>query len=278
MEIFPYISKYLLGFTGLTFICLLVIPAPYGKFSKTYFPLQMNSRLAWFLCEVGGLFILLPYYENESWNATLPNTNKGWAAFTFILVHFMWRSIFSQVILEYIDPPRGTKETSVLIPLGGILYLPLVGMNFRHMVVEIDDTMQIEDGFFLGLSTICLCANGFVDVMLNILRKKKPEDKYLGSYLSREDIADRFALLSNIGIDSPNYFFEILEWGFFVLFAWRWEAFWWFISTLVFLIPRMIWTSHWYTLNKENQLSNSVRIPGALAESPNARNKNKLFF
>ena len=276
MEIFPYISKYILGFAGLSLICLMVIPAPYGKFSKTYFPFQINSRLAWFLCEVGGLFILLPYYDNDSWNTSLPTTSKGWAAFTFISIHFLWRSIFSQIILEYINPPRGTKETSALIPLGGLLYLPLVGMNFRHMVSEIDDAITIEGGIFLGLSAICLFANAFVDVMLNIWRKEKIEDRYLGAYLSREDIADRFALLSNIGIDSPNYFFEILEWGFFVLFTWRWEAFWWFISTLVYLIPRMIWTSHWYTLN-EQELSENRRIPGALAEIP-VEVSQKLFF
>lgn len=255
MNVFPYISSYILLYAVIAFLVFLIVPAPYGKFSKDYLPLLINARLAWFLNQFGALIIIVGYFEDGVWKHKMPSTSKGWVAFIFIILHFLWRSVFSQLVLEYvIKPPNGEKQTSLLLPFLGFLYYPAVGMNFRQMVVNMDQEYQFEDTIFLVAAMVCLAANAFIDMQFNQWRKEEGfEFPYIGKYLTRESIGERFGLLYKLGFHSPNYLFEILEWGFFTLFVFRWEALWWFVATLLYLLPRSIWTSHWYSLPFQNQ-------------------------
>ena len=261
MEVFPYFSSYILLYAVIAFLVLIIVPAPYGKFAKEYMPLPINARLAWVFNEVGALvFLLIGYFYEGEWVHTFPSTGKGWACFIFLCIHFLWRSIVSQLVIEFlIKPPNGTKQTSLIVPLLGLLYLPFVGMNFRRMTTEMDSEYKFEDNVFLVGASICLAANAFVDIQYNIWRKEaKKINSYLGNYLSREEIGERFGLLDKLGFQSPNYLFEMLEWGFFTLFAFRWEAFWWFIATILYLMPRSIWTSHWYSIPTKEETSKLV--------------------
>ena len=72
-------------------------------------------------------------------------------------------------------------------------------------------------------------------------------NEYQGAYVKKEEIGERFGLLYRLGIVTPNYLFEVIEWGLFSLFVMKWEAFWWFVATILFLLPRSIWTSHWFS-------------------------------
>ena len=276
MEIFPYFSSYILLYSVIAFLLLIIVPAPYGKFAKAYLPLQINSRLAWSFNEIGALvFLLIGYLEDGKWYHDMPSSTKGWACFIFLIVHFLWRSVLSQLVIAYvIDPPNGTKQTSLILPLLGLLYLPFVGMNFRRMSAQIDDTYNFEDNVFLVGACISLCANAFVDIQLNRWRKTEGTQisEYLGIYLSREQIGERFGLLDKLGFQSPNYLFEIFEWGFFTLFAFRWEAFWWFVATILYLLPRSIWTSHWYSIPTKKTTSNVV------AKVVSVRSNNNFMF
>lgn len=250
MEIFPYFSSWILGVAGIYGLVLLLIPAPYGKFAKDYMPFPLNPRAAWAFEHSAYLILLFGYFKDDQWVHTLPTSNKGWICFVFLIVHFLWRALLSQFVIEYIiKPPNGRKNTSAIIVLMGWIYNPFVGMNFRHMVVEIDSDMKSQDYAFLVLAAVCFLGNVFCDVMLNVWRKgKAPLTPWLGSYLSRNDLSERFSLLIHMGMDCPNYMFEGLEWGFFTLLAFRWEAFWYFIGTVIYLTTRSIWTSHWYNL------------------------------
>lgn len=290
MDLFPYWTSYILIYFVSAFLVLILIPAPYGKFARASLPLQINSRVAWAINEIGGLFVLFGYFEDGKWITQLPSTDKGWVCYSFVVVHFLWRAIISQIVLESIDPPRGTKETSIIIPLLGLLVLPAVGMNFRHMSVQITDTYEFKDTIFIMGALLCLAGNAFVDVMFNIWRKeKKPMSEYYGSYLTIDEISERFGLLGRLGIDCPNYFFEILEWGFFSLFAFRWEAFWWFVCVLLYLLPRSIWTSHWHSIPVEKERKDGSRevetllkpqnvVPPTAVVPKNILNNNKFVF
>ena len=254
MDIFPYLSSYIMVYAVVAFLVLIVVPAPYGKFSKDYLPLQVNPRLAWFINEAGGLlFLLVGWFEDGTWKHDFPQTGKGWVCFMFLLVHFLWRSTLSQLAIEYIiKPPNGTKKTSILLSLFGLLYTAFVGMNLRRMCAQITEEYAEEDSVFLVGASVCLLANAFMDMQFNIWRKTEGSDvsEYFGRYLTKEEIGERFGLLGKLGFECPNYLFEMLEWGLFTLLAFKWEAFWWFVSTILFLLPRSIWTSHWYSLGK----------------------------
>lgn len=257
MDIFPYLSSYIVLYAVVAFIVLIIVPAPYGKFAKSYMPLQINPRVAWFLSEFGALlFLLVGWVEDGRWQHQLPQTGKGWVCFIFLIVHFLWRSTLSQLAIEcIIQPPNGTKQTSVVLPLLSMVYLAFVGMNLRRMCSSITDGFEDYDAIFLVGASISLIANATVDMLLNVWRKTEGSDKskYFGTYLTIEEIGERFALLNKLGFQCPNYLFEMLEWGMFALLAFRWEAFWWFVATVLFLLPRSIWTSHWYQLERPYQ-------------------------
>lgn len=273
MEIFPYLSSYILGYAGIVGLILLLVPAPYGKFAKSYMPFPLHPRLAWALEQLGYFVLLIGYYEDGHWNVKLPSTNKGWLCMAFLIVHYLWRALVSQFVLEFVvQPPSGTKKTSSILVLLGWLYNPAVGMNFRHMVVEMDEKMKSQDAAFLTLAIVAFLANAFCDVAVNLWRRaKKPLTPYLGSYLSRDELAEHYGLLIGLGIDCPNYFFEGLEWGFFTLFAFRWEAFWYFVASVIYLLTRSIWTSHWYNLpveDPEETFDETKKTKGSLNQRP----------
>lgn len=269
MDVFPYISSYILLYAVVAFLIFLIVPAPYGKFAKEYMPLLINPRLAWSLNHVGALIIIFGYFEDGIWKNKMPSNNKAWVAFVFLLLHFLWRAIFSQLVIEYvIKPPNGNKQTSLIIPFLGLLYYPAVGMNFRRMVVHMDDEYQFDDTIFLVGSFVCLFTNAFIDMQLNRWRKDNGYSfPYTGKYLTKEEIGERFGLLYKLGFHSPNYLFEIFEWGFFTLFVFKWEAFWWFVATLLYLMPRSIWTSHWYSIPFDHGVAITKQVPKVFTNS-----------
>ena len=116
MDAFPYLSSYVLLFGVLSLILSLVIPLPWGKFSRKELPLQINPQLAWFFMFIPAfLFLLLGYSEDSKFDQKLPSTSKGWAAFTVLLIYFAWRAIISQLVIFVLETDNGTKQTSLLL-------------------------------------------------------------------------------------------------------------------------------------------------------------------
>lgn len=272
MDIFPYVSSYILLYAVVAFLVFLVVPAPYGKFSKDYMPLQVNPRIAWFLKDFGALFFLLiGWFEDGKWQHQLPTTGKGWSCFIFLIIHFLWRSSLSQLAIEFvIKPPNGKKKTSILLSLLGLVYTSFVGMNLRRMCAQITEEFEDKDTIFIVGASVCLLANAFVDMQFNLWRREEGSDvsDYFGRYLTKSEIGERFGLLNKLGFECPNYLFEMLEWGLFTLLAFKWEAFWWFVSTVLFLLPRSIWTSHWYTLDREKEQAYEKIVPKVFKNKP----------
>ena len=253
--IFPYLSLYVLVFSFICFILFIIVPFPHGKFSWEL-PLMIKSDIAWMMMQSSTLIVALGYLdtENNVWVFSLPKTNKGLIALVFFIIHFIWRGIISVLYIQHIHKElpetRGTKKTSFLLVLGSWLYYPIVGMLIRYMCVHIDKNISAHDIIFLFGSIIFLSLNAYVDIILNKSRCISPDVKThasIGIYLTKNGIKKHFKVLVHLGIDCPNYFFEILEWGFFALFTLKFESLWWFVSTLMILLPRALWTSHWYT-------------------------------
>lgn len=246
---FPYLSGWILTYGSLAFVVNAVVPVPYGKFSKSYMPLQIDPRIAWFMQH--GLvltFLVLGWFEDNNFRFETPQTNKGWTALTFLWVHFLWRGIISQVIFER----RGSKRTSILLPLIGLLYYIPVGMNFRRMCYEIDEEIEAIDFLPLLISMLCLLVSAAIEIMYAVWRSTKEncyifDDstmEYYGPYV-RTDFLEERIFLFRYGNHTPNYLLEVLEWLFFALFVFRWEAFWFFVVTMLILWARGAWTVHW---------------------------------
>lgn len=251
--IFPYLSLYILIFSFICFVLFILCPCPHGKFTYDL-PLSISSDIAWTLMNLPALICIFGYWDmdNNTWVTDLPNV-KGWFCLIFFIVHFCWRSIVSVLWINLLNAEenhRGKKQTSFFIVLASWFYYPFVGMLIRYMSVHIEDTISVHDMLFYACCFIFLGLNGYVDILFNYMRKtssKKISDESLGVYVTREGVRENFRVLFHLNIETPNYFFEILEWGFFVLFTLRFEALWWFVATMLILLPRALWTSHWYS-------------------------------
>jgi len=246
---FPYLSAWILGYAIVAFLFSLVIPFPYGKFSKSMLPLQIDPRIAWGL-QHGSVLIglIFGWVDLDGWYMDLPVTNKGWVALCFLVCHFIWRGIISQVAFA----KHGTKQTSILLPIVGLLYFIPVGLNFRRMCHEIVEDYEAIDSIPLVLSIVCLILNIIVEFLYQSWRKDTANcyafndetRKYYGNYVRSDFLGERF-ILFQYGFQTPNYTFEILEWTFFALFVFQYEALWWAIATFLFLVSRGAWTAHW---------------------------------
>lgn len=260
--IFPYLSLYLLVFSFICFILFIIVPFPHGKFSWKL-PLMIDSDIAWAIMQGSALIVIFGYLDvdNNRWISTLPKSNKGLIALVFFIIHVIWRSIISVLwirnIHKELEETRGNKKTSFILVLGSLFYYPIVGMLIRYMCVHIDESISAHDIIFLLGTCVFLGLNAYVDITLNKSRCISPDVKThasIGIYLTKDGLKKHFKVLVHLGIDCPNYFFEILEWGFFALFTLRFESLWWFVSTLMILLPRALWTSHWYSEEEEPEI------------------------
>ncbi len=262
--IFPYLSLYILIFSFICFILFIVVPCPYGKFSYDA-PLPISPDFAWSLMNLSTLICIFGYWdiENGKWNSQVPNM-KGWICLSFFIIHFIWRGLISVLWINLIHSEenyRGTKKTSFLLVLVAWLYYPVVGMLIRHMCVSIDEKIDVNDFLFLICCIIFLFLNAYVDIYLNYKRKISQYTTTAndtGTYLTKQGMREHFTILFNLGIENPNYFFEIIEWGFFTLLTMRFESLWWFVATLFILLPRSLWSSHWLTeVNESGKTQNN---------------------
>ena len=283
--IFPYLSLYILIFSFICFVLFILCPYPHGKFYYQL-PLDISSDVAWAMMNIPALICIFGYWdmENQRWVSDIPNT-KGWICLIFFILHFIWRGIISVLWINMIHSEnnhRGNKKTSFLLVLASWFYYPFVGMLVRYMCVQIQDSMSIHDVLFLVCCVVFLALNAYVDILFNYSRQtstKTQRHETLGVYLTKEGIEEHFKVLVHLNIETPNYFFEIIEWGFFVLLTLRFEALWWFMATLLMLLPRAIWTSHWYSECTDALVyaKSSSRIKNTMTNPPKAK-PGKIVF
>ncbi len=264
--IFPYLSLYLLVFSFICFILFIIVPFPHGKFSWKS-PLMIDSDIAWALMQGSTLTVLFGYLDvdNNTWVFTLPKTNKGLVALVFFIIHVIWRSFISVLwirkIHKELQETRGNKKTSFLLVLASWLYYPVVGMLIRYMCVHITENISAHDIIFLLGAFVFLGLNAYTDITLNKSRCISPDVKThasIGTYLTKDGIRKHFKVLVHLGIDCPNYFFEILEWGFYALLTRKFESLWWFLSSLMILLPRALWTSQWLSQDDPEELEVTI--------------------
>lgn len=259
MDVLPYLSGWILAVALMFLLYQILAYLPYGKLSVE------NPPYAEYHMIHPGVAFAVPYFisivlfaigwfENDVWNVDKPpESTRGWVAFWVLIVYFGWR-VVSQVIIYGIinkdQSSKGKKKTTIILTIAQSIYYPAVAMNFRRMCYHMQGSMQTKDVIFTILTLLSLVANAFVDISLNIWRQDDQiatiQDEYIGKYLDSEQIKSRFAVLGMCGIE-PNYAFEILAWTFFAIFTLRWEALWWIVATLCILIPRMWWSSIWYS-------------------------------
>ena len=89
-----------------------------------------------------------------------------------------------------------------------------------------------------------LILNVYYDIWVNWMRCHG-DAKVKDMYVTYKGLENEFQLLFWLNITSPNYFFEIIEWGFIVLLTWHTESLCYFIATWLILWVRALSINRW---------------------------------
>ncbi len=231
----PYDLFNLLNITWIvmgivTFMVLLKINAPYGRFSKTTWGPMISNRLAWFLMEVPVLMIVFTFTFVNNASVSVPVMVMA----GLFCAHYIHRSLIFPLRIH-----TSGKRMPVVIMLSAIIFNLIngffIGYNFRHFA-HYEDSWLTDPRFLFGLIVFITGAiiNLTADTSLIHLRKAA-ESGYRIPYgwLFR-------------WISCPNHLGEMLEWLGFALLCRNLPAWSFFIWTVANLLPRAMAHHRWY--------------------------------
>lgn len=251
MFLFLMFDYILLAVGFVVFLISWYYPIPYGRFSTSK---GIPNR--WFiglanLPVLVCLAIKLPEFTDFS--------SLGKAAFVFLCIHFVFRSILVPVITGFIYYTDEKQNSFTILSLF-MLYNVIVGITLADMC------SKIESSFLLWLDLPLLIAAGaawllniYYDIQVNWMRCHA-EEGVKDMYVTLKGLENEFPLLVGLNITSPNYFFEIIEWAFFLLLTWRTESFAYFIATWLILWVRALEINMWLEGREKNASKNTVSV------------------
>ena len=127
-------------------------------------------------------------------------------------------------------------------------YNGIAGWTLAYMCTTLEGEMGdywMDWPYYIGAFT-CIALNMYYDIYVNYLRchcdnVNCTEDLYI----KERSLCEYFDLMFALGITSPNYFFEIIEWLLIFLLTWHTESFAYFLSTWLILWTRGLHISLW---------------------------------
>jgi protein-S-isoprenylcysteine O-methyltransferase Ste14 len=228
MEYFVILAGLLL------FPILTVIEAPYGKFYRSGFGLQVNGKLGWFV------------FESIPWISFLRCLDLKGIKLYFVgcwMIHYINRSI----IYTYRAP--SVKPTAISAVLGAILFNIVNGYTNTNLLIH-TEYWSIDLRIYVG--SLLFWAGFYINIRSdNILFALKAKGK---GYQIPHSFLYEF-------ISCPNYFGEILEWLGWAVMTWSLPGFAFFVFTCSNLIPRALKTHVWYSNTFKNYPNRKAIIP-----------------
>ena len=211
-----------------TFIVLLKVTAPYGKFTSVLWGPSMSFKWGWALQEIVSLvsfsiFFLLGGIEGKS---------VVWIFFMIWNIHYINRSIFFPLRQDQ------KNKCPIIIVLSAIFFNIINGFINGYFLGSLADyswSYMLSTNFILGsiILTIGVIINIKSDnILLNIKKKHK-------SYQIPKGYMYKY-------ISCPNYFGEIIEWLGFYIMTLSAPALLFVFWTLCNLVPRAISNHSWY--------------------------------
>lgn len=213
------------------FAALLLIPAPYGRYTREDWGPSMSSRLGWFFMEITSASV---FFGCFIWGFG-GQGGVVWILVALWLVHYLHRSLIFPLRLR----ERG-KRMPVLIVVFGMLFNVYNGyINGRYLGVEgefyasswlSDPRFLIGIGLFIAGAAINFHAD---QVLINLRKPGETGYKIPHGGLYR-------------WISCPNYFGEILEWIGWAILTWSLPGLVFAVWTAANLAPRAITHHAWY--------------------------------
>ncbi len=215
----------------LTFIILLKVSAPYGKFSSDSWGPSMSFKWGWMIQE-----IVSPIIFSISF-LCVGGDDKGIAWIFFIIwnVHYFNRSILFPLRQKQAD------KCPVAIVLFAIFFNVINGFTNGYFLGYLD---QYDFNYIYSLEFII----GFVVLILGVVINVKSDNILIDIKKKYNDYQIPNGFMYKY-ISCPNYFGEIIEWvGFYIMTASA-PALVFVFWTMCNLIPRAISNHNWY-INK----------------------------
>ena len=213
-----------------TFIGLLFVSAPYGRYSAGGWGMHIPNKWGWISMEVPSLIIMLVFFI-MAWD-------KGDVYVS--LLQLLWIGhYFNRTVIFPFKLRTGSKTMTLAIVLSGVFFNTInAGVNGYFLCfignygIAWFSSWQFYFGLFLFLAGLIL--NFKADHILISLRKTGEK-----GYSIPMGWPFRF-------ISCPNYLGEIMEWMGFAIMAWNLPALSFFVWTFANLVPRAIDHHKWY--------------------------------
>jgi hypothetical protein len=250
----------LLGVALAVFLISWYTPIPYGRFSASEGVLNQfigipNIPNRWFigLANIPTIIFLIIHLPDVS--------NFGLVVFVFLLVHFVFRAILVPVITGFIYH-ADEKECSVLILIMFMAYNGLAGYTLGYMCTNLNGSffMWLDLPLLIGASC-ALLMNVYYDIRVNWMRCHDGNAKIQSLYVTYKSLETEFPLLFWLNITSPNYFFEVIEWGFVVILTWHTESLCYFVATWLILWVRALSINRWLEIKQVEHDKKSLSAP-----------------
>ena len=231
---FEQIISFWLILGLITFLTLLKIPAPYGKFSKNSWGPMISSRLGWFVMEIISPIALIYFF---SLNAQ--KINEPVLIFLSLwTIHYINRSIIYP--LRQNNPAKMPLLIAVLAFLFNIMN-GFINGTYLGLSDIYDSNYLFEWNFIIG--TILFLIGSIINIKSdNILLKLRTKT---GEYKIPQGFMYKY-------VSFPNYLGEIIEWTAFAIMTWSLAGFSFMIWTMANLVPRAIAGHKWYIKKFQN--------------------------
>ena len=266
MNIFPYISSYLLVYSFSINLIFWFMPAPYGKFSyhkhNCIKILNIPSILFNYLIHIGFVTFFVGYLDDNpiKFYNGLNLNNRGWAVFIWLSLYYLLK-IFVNTIYPKDEITRGTKMVNLLWTVPYLLFWAPAGFYLRRAVNNIIEPLYLYDYVLILLGAVFLIMNLYSDILKNEKRKMDDVKTYaiVGKYLNQDQIYNDFYSLRNLFLP-PNYILELCHWFIFIFVCRKWESLWFSCCIFSFLFTRGIWQKKWYDEPLQNEKVEKLNV------------------
>lgn len=230
------------------FILLLFITAPYGRFIRKGWGIELKNSHGWIVMELPSLIVFSLCFLYGSKNSTVPAI----ILFTLWVYHYFYRSFIYPFTLK-----GNNKMIPVTIVLMGVLFNIIIAWLNGRFIFEFSEQYNNQwlydsrfvTGVFIFITGHII--NRRSDMILRQLRKNN-ESGYKIPY------GGLYHLVS-----SPNYFGEIVEWTGWAIATWSWPGFVFAVWTFANLAPRARANHLWYQEQfKDYPKDRKMLIPG----------------
>ena len=213
-----------------TFLSLLFVPAPYGRYTRSGFGPTLPARLGWILMESpASLFFAAVYFAGPHWSDPAPL-----ALFALWQLHYVNRAFLFPLKMR-----EGGRRMPVLVLLLAVTFNLLNGwVNARYLsdLGSYPAGWLADPRFLLGAAAFLLgfALNVSSDRALSRLRPP-------GESGYRIPRGGPFEWVS-----CPNYLGEILEWSAWAVASWSLAGAAFAVYTAANLAPRALAHHAWY--------------------------------